>query len=126
MVHAKYVGFGEAVSRFFRNYANFGGRSTRSEYWYAQLFTILVSIALSLAASLFSKDGSSAEILSGIFSLAVLLPRLGLAVRRMHDISKSGWWLLINLIPIVGAIWYLILCCQPSHDANSYGPAPEM
>ena len=91
-------------------YFCFEGRADRKSFW---LF-VLVNFVISSILGCFGQIG---QILSAVFSLAVLCPSLGIGVRRMHDIGKSGWFILINLIPIVGPIIYIILCCQPSIDS---------
>ena len=112
----KYVGFGEAVTLFFSNYTNFKARSTRSEYWYIWLFSFLVGILITVV-----QYATGLKFLSLIWSLATLLPGLGLSIRRMHDIGKSGWWILINLIPIVGAIIFIVFAATASGPANQWG-----
>lgn len=112
-----YVSFGEAIPLFFKNYTNFSGRSTRSEYWWFVLFNVLIGIAIIII-------GVIAEPLSYIgyiWELAILVPSLALAIRRLHDIGKSGWWLLIGLIPLVGAIILLVFYCQSSDGSNQWG-----
>ena len=102
-------------------YADFDGRARRSEYWYFCLFNALVAFGLGIIVGLIG-----ASWLSTVYSLAVMIPGLALGVRRMHDIGKSGWWILISLIPIVGAIWFLVLCCKAGDTgANAYGPDPK-
>ncbi len=102
-----------------KNYVNFEGRATRAEFWWFFLFNFIIGCILSL----FGKVGN---VLSGVWSLAILLPQLGLGVRRLHDINKSGWYWLIGLIPIVGWI-ILIVWWAKEGDAteNQYGPVPE-
>jgi len=84
-------------------YADFNGRASRSEYWWFVLFSCLVSAALHLI--------DDSDIAGGLFSLAILLPTLGVAVRRLHDTNRSGWFLLLHLIPIIGwiilIVWYV-------------------
>lgn len=77
------VDFVTAIKVYFANYANFRGRSTRAEYWWAMLFVFLLSIVVSFFKS---------DVLSGIFSVGLLLPNLSITFRRFHDIGKSGWW----------------------------------
>ncbi len=110
------MGFLDAVKSVFSQYATFSGRARRSEYWYFVLFNYIVSIVLVL---------TGVQMLSYIWSLATLIPGLAVAVRRMHDIGKSGWFLLIGFIPIVGFIWLLVLCCKDSQPDNQYGPNPK-
>ena len=112
----KYVGFGEAVKLFFTNYVNFSARSTRSEYWWVFLFNFLIGLALSAI-----NIATGLAFISTLWSLATLLPGLGLSIRRLHDIGKSGWWILINLIPIVGWIIFLVFTLTASAPANQWG-----
>lgn len=102
--------FGESISTCFSKYANFDGRATRSEYWWFFLFTFLVSAALSIFS----------EALSGVFSLGVLLPSLAVGVRRLHDIDKSGWFLLLWFIPIIGWIILIVWAVQEGKEPNRF------
>ena len=88
----KYVGFGEAISLFFSNYVNFKGRSTRSEYWYATLFTCLVSFVLGLISGFIGN-----EILVYIFSAAIFIPGWSSTFRRLHDAGRSALWLFLSI-----------------------------
>lgn len=103
-----------------KNYVNFNGRSTRAEFWWFFLFTVIIGFIFGL----FGKVGT---ILSSIWSLAILLPQLGLGARRLHDINKSGWLQLLALIPVVGII-ILIIWWAKQGDAgeNQYGPVPQV
>jgi uncharacterized membrane protein YhaH (DUF805 family) len=103
------------------NYVNFSGRARRKEYWMFALFSAIVSIVLTLVENMIGLT----SVLSGIYSLAVLLPSLGVLVRRLHDTGRSGWWILIGLIPFIGAIILIVFACQDSHDENQYGPNPK-
>lgn len=111
-----------------RNYVGFSGRSRRKEYWMFVLFNIIFSIA---AAILDNITGLAIPEVGygpiyGLYALAVLLPGLAVAVRRLHDVGKSGWFLLIALIPIIGAIWLLVLFCTDGQPGvNKYGPNPK-
>ena len=102
-----------------KNYVNFEGRANRPEFWWFFLFNLIIGAILGC----FGKAGVW---LSSIWSLAILLPYLGVSVRRLHDINKSGWYLLLALIPIVGII-ILIIWWAKEGDAgvNQYGPVPE-
>lgn len=120
------VPFGEAVKRAFSNYCCFSGRASRSEYWWWALFTAIVGTVVNYISLLILSD-SAAQIVSGIVSLAFLLPSLGLCVHRLHDIGKSGWWWLLVFIPIVGAIILIVWFCKDSQPAdNQYGPIPNL
>lgn len=104
------------------NYVGFQGRARRKEYWMFVLFSIIISIVLAVLESLLGIKNA----LSGLYSLAVLLPSLAVGVRRLHDTGRSGWWLLIGLIPIVGSIILLLFMCLDSEPgSNSYGPNPK-
>ncbi|MCC6369844.1 MAG: DUF805 domain-containing protein [Bacteroidia bacterium] len=97
-----------------QNYATFSGRARRSEYWYFALFNVLISVVLSLVGA---QMGTT--MISNIYSLAVLIPGIAVAVRRMHDVGKSGWYLLIP-------IYNLILACTNGNSGdNEYGPDPK-
>lgn len=98
--------FQEAIRVCFSKYADFNGRATRSEYWWFFLFTVLVSIALSMISPL----------ISGLFSLGTLLPSIAAAARRLHDTGRSGWWQLIVLVPLVGLIVIIVFLAQDTKD----------
>ena len=116
--------FGDAVRLFFMNYANFSGRASRSMYWWVYLFTFLVGAACGVIG-LISGSENLGNILSGLCTLAMIVPNLALAVRLKHDIGKGGGWIFINFIPIVGTIWYIVLCCTDSEPFdNRFGPVP--
>ena len=103
-------------------YADFKGRASRSEYWYFMLFVILLYIAASVLDLIIF--GHAQGPLYTISALALLVPNIAVAIRRLHDIGKKGWWVLIALIPLIGlAIIYFF--CQPSDPAsNEYGEPP--
>ena len=111
-----------------KKYAVFSGRSRRMEYWYFVLFNLVVYIVLSLIDGLLGTFNivQGVGLLSGIYSLAVLIPTLALWVRRLHDIDRTGWWVLINLIPLVGTIVLLVFALTPgTPGSNQYGPDPK-
>lgn len=106
-----------------KNYAGFSGRAGRAEYWMFFLFNFIISIVLSVI----SVKVPAISILSFLYSLAVLIPGLAVAVRRLHDTDRSGWWLLISLIPIVGTIILIVfLATEGQPYDNRYGPAPRL
>ncbi|MFI5929980.1 DUF805 domain-containing protein [Micromonospora sp. NPDC051543] len=123
------MSFGAAVKSVLSQYVGFTGRARRSEYWWFVLFTVLVSIVASVldnALGLTFVDGSSSGFIGLIASLALLLPSLAVAVRRLHDTDKTGWWLLIGLVPIVGAIVLIVFLVQDgTPGANRFGPSPK-
>jgi uncharacterized membrane protein YhaH (DUF805 family) len=105
-----------------RKYAQFSGRSRRSEYWYFVLFNILISIGLAIVDNVVGLGG----VLGAVYALAVLVPGLAVSIRRLHDVSKSGWWLLIALIPLLGAIALLVFMATDSTPGeNEYGTNPK-
>ncbi len=106
--------FGESIKTCFSKYADFEGRATRSEFWWWMLFVFLASAA----------TGIVSEVLSGVFSLAVLLPNLAAGARRLHDTDRSGWLQLIALIPLIGWILLIVWCAQEGKEPNRFGPAP--
>ena len=102
----------------FERYAQFEGRAGRAEYWWFVLANILISIAFNILAS----ATDLFLILSFLVSLALLVPGLAVAIRRLHDTSRSGWWVLIALIPFVGWIILIVfLASEPTPGANEYG-----
>lgn len=123
-MYQRQLSFGEAVKlALTTNYCNFNGRSSRSEYWWFALAMFILCFILRLILG----DGTVGAVISGVINLALLLPGLGLSVRRMHDINKSGWWVLINLIPLVGWIIFIIWAAKDSDPTpNQYGPVPNL
>lgn len=124
-MYQRQLDFGEAVQRALTvNYCNFQGRASRSEYWWFFLFCFIVGAVIS---ALFFWSETMKTIVSGIFSLALLLPSLGLAVRRLHDTGRSGWWIFINLIPFIGALVFIYFAVQPSQPVpNQWGGVPNL
>ncbi len=111
-----------------KQYVDFGGRARRSEYWMFFLFYIIFAI---VAVVLDNVLGIASPLIGygpiyGLFVLAMLLPALGVTARRLHDIGKSGWMILIGIIPIIGAIWLLILTVKDGTPGeNQYGLNPK-
>ena len=110
-----------------KKYAVFSGRARRREYWMFILFNALFAFAASLLdAVLFDAAYGPFGPLYTIYFLAVLVPNLAVAVRRLHDVGWSGWSLFIGLIPLVGWIWIVVLHCTDSQPGeNQYGPNPK-
>ena len=127
----KDMSFQEAVENFFRNYTNSNGRARRKEYWYPVLFIFLINLVINALGGIFGAMDidilvTMCNVLSGIFGIATLLPSIMVAIRRMHDIGKSGWWVLISFVPCVGMFIALYFCCLDSQPGdNQYGPNPK-
>ena len=119
--------FMEAVKTCFSKYADFSGRARRREYWYFTLFNIIVMMVLGALGSMLnlsSDDGRN--ILQSIYALVILLPGLSVFWRRMHDIDRTGLWVLLNLVPLVGQIVLLVFECSDSHPGeNRFGMSPK-
>jgi uncharacterized membrane protein YhaH (DUF805 family) len=117
------MGFGEAISSGFSNYVTFSGRASRSEYWFWTLFATLVSGAAGIIdAGIAASTGYSP--FSTIVSVALFLPGLAVSARRLHDLDRTAWWLLI-LLTIIGAILLLVWDCMKGTDGpNRFGPDP--
>lgn len=102
------VGFFDAIKICLGKYADFKGRAMRPEYWYFVLFIVLGQICLGIVF----------RPLAAAFALAIILPHLGVGARRLHDTDRSGWWLLLAFIPLIGAIVLLVWFCERS-DAHA-------
>ena len=112
------TGFVAAIKKGFKGYVVWNARSTRSEYWWWTLFVIIVGIVVgALDGALFNPDTFGLGPLSTILNIALFLPGLSLLVRRLHDTDRSGWWVWIALIPIIGFIVLLIFVLLPSKMA---------
>jgi len=110
------MNLGEAASSFFRNYVNFSGRASRSEFWYSYLFIFIVSVILVVVEAIVKT-----ELISSIWNLAVFLPTLAMTTRRLHDINISGWHqLLAGLFPI-GTVALIVWYCRKSDDTVTLG-----
>ena len=115
-----------------KKYAVFGGRARRKEYWFFALFHVIASICLILTDYVIGTYDPYIEIigfglLSGIYALAILIPSVAVLVRRLHDTERSAWWLLIALIPVIGAIVLLVFCCLDSSPGqNRFGANPKL
>ena len=123
-------GLGEAISLFFRNYANFKGRSSRGAYWWWLLCGIVTRFGfLILERALFGADANDlggVGPLTVLYLLATLAPELALGARRLHDSGRSGWWWLVAVVPILGVLLLLWLFAQPgARETNAFGPDVE-
>jgi uncharacterized membrane protein YhaH (DUF805 family) len=115
--------FGQAISSGFQNYVNFSGRASRSAYWYWTLFAVLMSIASKLLDVMLF-PGLDTSPINSLVGLALFLPGLSIAVRRLHDLDRTGWWLLI-IFTVIGIVVLLIwFCMRGTMGANRFGPDP--
>ena len=111
-----------------RKYATFEGRARRKEYWFFILFNVLAVVVLGIIDVVLgtSSKETGLGLLSGLYLLAVLLPALAVTVRRLHDTDRSGWWILINFIPVIGAFVLLIFTLlDGTPGSNRFGPSPK-
>ena len=127
------MGFAAAVKSFWSNYTTFSGRARRSEYWFSQLFLVLTNLAAA-AIDLALMDGDVDRFIANggggivglIWIVATIVPALAALVRRLHDTSRSGWWALMVLVPIAGAIVILVFTVEDSVSGdNAYGASPK-
>lgn len=115
------MSFSAAVKSCLTNYVTFSGRARRSEYWWFVLFNVLVSIVAWLLDAAAGNQVFTALVGAGLF-----LPNLAVLARRLHDRGRSGFWIFIALVPVVGAIVLLVFVCQDSTPGeNAYGPSPK-
>jgi Predicted membrane protein len=118
------MNFSTAVSTCFSKYATFSGRAPRAEYWWWVLFGLICNVVFGIADTMiFGLDNGA--LLAPVVSVILALPGLAVTVRRLHDITRSGWWVFIVFIPLIGAIM-LILWLIREGDAgeNEFGPNP--
>jgi uncharacterized membrane protein YhaH (DUF805 family) len=117
--------------RVWQRYAEFSGRSRRMEYWMFTLIHVLIILVLSIGIVGFGlmKEpviGATSGLFIGAYALAAFVPGLAVTVRRLHDIDKSGWWILISLVPVVGGLVLLVMTCfDGTRGSNVYGPDPK-
>ncbi|WP_271985662.1 DUF805 domain-containing protein [Pseudoclavibacter terrae] len=126
--------FGQAVKRFFKKYAVFSGRASRSEYWWWILFGVIVNAVFFLIGSLAGGPGTmdssgqftgasgaytAVSVVQSLWGLATLIPGLALLFRRLHDTNRSGWWWLLLFIPLVGAIVILVFVISDSRPEGA-------
>src|SRR5579863_2988732 len=113
----------------FKKYAVFSGRARRSEYWYFALFNILVSVALWIVGAVITAmdrgESNFGMIPFDLYSLGAFLPALGVGVRRLHDVGKSGWWTLLGFVPVANFYLIVLLCQDSEPGENEFGPNPK-
>ena len=136
------MGFGTAIKTVFGKYVTFSGRASRPEYWWWVLFVILGGFVFNIIDAItgwrygatnwvvngqeIALSTSGVGVTSTIFALVVLLPTIAVTFRRLHDVGRSGWWWLLNLVCCIGAIILFVFTLQPSmRGDNQYGPEPE-
>jgi len=112
----------KSIKICFKKYANFNGRASRSEYWWFQLFYIIVAFVAVIFDSMYIDNSQTMGPLELVTTLALLLPALAVTARRLHDVGRSGWWMLIfitviGMIPLL--IWYISVGTK---SKNKYGP----
>lgn len=121
--------FMTAVKTCFSKYVGFSGRARRSEYWWFALFSFLVGVVTNIVDAALGTDyegATSGGLVNTLVSLAIFLPGLAVAVRRLHDTDRSGWWVLIAIIPLIGWILILVWLCTDSKPGdNRFGPNPK-
>ncbi len=111
----------DAVKLFFSNYVNFRGRSTRSEFWWMMVASIFISVIIAIINGIIAVATDEPSVLfTTIVCLVLLLPYISLFIRRLHDVGKSGWLLLLAIVPIVG-LYLIYLYCKPSDGPNQWG-----
>ncbi len=111
-------------------YADFSGRSRRKEYWMFFLLCVAVSVAISIVGSIGAGTGGDmnflGSLLMGLFFLAIIVPSIAVQVRRFHDQDKSGWFVLLNFIPLIGGlIVFVFMLLEGTRGPNQYGPDPK-
>jgi uncharacterized membrane protein YhaH (DUF805 family) len=126
------MGFGQAVSSVFSQYATFSGRARRAEYWWWVLFQIIVltlALIIDNALGLRITNESSAVTIGWLYLIAALvfiIPSIAVTFRRLHDTDRSGWWWLLALLCGIGAIILFVFCLiEGTRGPNSYGPDPK-
>jgi len=111
-----------------KKYAVFSGRARRKEYWFFVLFNFIFAVVLAFIDGMIGTfdPETGYGVLSGIYGLAVIIPGIAVTIRRLHDTDRSGWWLLILFIPLIGAVWLLVLMViDGTSGQNQYGPDPK-
>ena len=110
-----------------KNYVGFSGRARRKEYWMFTLFNLIAAILIAVIDNVLgTTTATGIGMLGLLYALAILLPGLAVSVRRLHDTGRSGWWLLIALVPLLGAIVLLVfMVLDGNRGSNEYGPDPK-
>ncbi|HXB86316.1 DUF805 domain-containing protein [Mycobacterium sp.] len=115
------MGFGQAISAGFVKYVNFRDRACRSEFWYWTLFNIIAGSVAAIIDLMLNDE----QLVSGLFALVTIIPSFAIAVRRLHDLDRTGWWYLIGFVPVIGMIVLLVWYAAKGTDGpNQFGPDP--
>ena len=115
------MGFGQAISAGFVKYVNFRDRACRSEFWYWTLFNIIAGSVAAIIDLMLNDE----QLVSGLFALVTIIPSFAIAVRRLHDLDRTGWWYLIGFVPVIGMIVLLVWYAAKGTDGpNRFGPDP--
>ncbi|MBP5463681.1 MAG: DUF805 domain-containing protein, partial [Treponema sp.] len=124
----KYVGPGEAVKLFFANFFNFKGRSTRSEYWWVGVVGLVLGLLVyaimfvgATKFKIYAMNVNAAKTVMTVLSVITFIPSVTLTARRLHDTGHGFGWIFINILPIIGSIWFLLLMAKASGPANKWG-----
>ena len=118
------MNFGQAIKSGFSHYVTFSGRAARSEYWYWTLFVVLLTIAAQIIDHAIFDEPESTGLVQPLVSLVLFLPGLAVAARRLHDLDRTAWWLLI-VLTVIGILLLLYWdCLKGTSGPNQYGPDP--
>lgn len=112
--------FGNAVRSALTQYVGFTGRARRSEYWFFVLFTVLATVVAAVIDAVIG-----APVLGLVVALGLLLPSLAVSVRRLHDTGRTGWWMLLGLVPLGGIVLIVFACLDSEPGPNRFGPSPK-
>jgi uncharacterized membrane protein YhaH (DUF805 family) len=117
------MGFGEAIVTCLRNYFNFSGRASRAEYWWFTLFVVLTTIGGKIIDAM-TQGVADGGLFESLVALVVIVPHLAVAVRRLHDTNRSGWWWWLWFVPLIGWLVMLVWLCEAGDaEPNRYDPA---
>ncbi len=118
------MNFGQAIKSGFINYVTFSGRAARSEYWYWTLFVVLITAAGAIIDHAIFEDPTATGLFEPLISLALFLPGLAISARRLHDLDRTAWWLLI-VLTVIGIILLIVWdCMKGTTGPNRFGPDP--
>lgn len=114
--------FADSVKTCLKKYADFSGRASRSEYWWFALFTAIPSMIMEMTNK--NESLGALSLIAAVAVLVLLLPSIAVGVRRLHDVDRSGWSMLIGLIPLAGLLVLIWMCRAGDSGSNRFGPAP--